>query len=90
MAKKKKLKIASSIQNKMGEEWLIQVSAVAFSEGKGANMPALGYPCAVCESTQTKLRFAESSDEVESRLVWMELQCKDCKNYTLYKHTIVR
>ncbi len=85
MAKKRKLKISPKIQNKMGLEWLIQVSEQAFSEGKGANMPALGYPCAVCASKQTKLRYAESSDEVESQLIWMELQCKDCKNYTLYQ-----
>ena len=47
-------------------------------------MPALGYPCAVCESKKTKSRFAESSDEEESNLLWMELQCKHCQNNTLY------
>ena len=47
-------------------------------------MPALGYPCAVCESKKTKSRFAESSDEEESNLLWMELQCKHCQNNTRY------
>lgn len=80
----KKQPIAANIQTQMGIEWKIEASEKSFTEGKGGNMPALGYPCAVCESKQTKLRFAESSDEEESNLLWMELQCKDCQNYTLY------
>lgn len=80
----KKQKVAASIDTQMGAEWKIEISEKGFTEGKGGNMPALGYPCAVCESKQTKLRFAESSDEEESNLLWMELQCKDCQNYTLY------
>lgn len=80
----KKQTIAANIQTQMGKEWNIEISEKGFTEGKGGNMPALGYPCAVCESKQTKLRFAESSDEEESNLLWMELQCKDCQNYTLY------
>lgn len=80
----KKPTIAPNIQTQMGEEWEIEISEKGFAEGKGGNMPALGYPCAVCESKQTKLRFAQSSDEEESNLLWMELQCKDCQNYTLY------
>lgn len=81
MAKKQ---INTNIQTQMGADWKIEVSEKSFTEGKGGNMPALGYPCAVCESKQTKLRFAESSDEEESNLLWMELQCKDCQAYTLY------
>jgi len=80
----KKQKIATKIDTQMGADWTIEISEKGFTEGKGGNMPALGYPCAVCESKQTKLRFAESSDEEESNLLWMELQCKDCQNYTLY------
>jgi hypothetical protein len=80
----KKPTIAPNIQTQMGEEWEIEISEKGFAEGKGGNMPTLGYPCAVCESKQTKLRFAQSSDEEESNLLWMELQCKDCQNYTLY------
>jgi len=80
----KKDKINPAIQAKMGEDWSIEISEKPFTEGKGANMPALGYPCAVCGSKETKIRFAKSTEEVESRLEWMELQCKDCKKYTLY------
>ncbi|WP_052595571.1 hypothetical protein [Aureispira sp. CCB-QB1] len=80
----KKQKVAAPIQKEMGEEWKIEVNDKAFTEGKGGNMPALGYPCAVCESKETKLRFAESTEEEESNLLWMELQCKNCQNYTLY------
>lgn len=80
----KKLEINPSIQTEMGEEWDIEISEKPFTEGKGANMPALGYACAICGSKDTKLCFAESTDEEESTLVWMELQCKTCKGYTLY------
>jgi len=80
----KQQKIATNIQTQMEAEWRIEVSEKGFSEGKGGNMPGLGYPCAVCESKQTKLRFAESTNEEESSLLWMELQCKDCQSYTLY------
>lgn len=80
----KKLQITSNVQTEMGTDWTIEVSEKAFTGGKGGNMPALGYPCAACGGKQTKLRFAESTDEEESSLVWMELQCKDCQHYTLY------
>lgn len=71
-------------ETQMGAEWKIEIREKGFTEGKGGNMPALGYPCAVCESKKTKSRFAESSDEEESNLLWMELQCKHCQNNTLY------
>lgn len=80
----KKIEINSLIQTQMGEEWRIEVSEKPFTEGKGANLPAWGYPCAVCGSKDTKLCFAENTDEEKSVLIWMELQCKSCKNYTLY------
>lgn len=78
-------KINPSIQEKMSPQWNIQVSNKPFSEGKGANMPAWGYPCAVCGSEQAKIQFAESTQEEESTLIWMELHCRECKNYTLYQ-----
>lgn len=81
----KKTKVSSNIQEKMGKQWNIVVSTKAFSEGKGANMPAWGYPCAVCESEQTQIQFAESTPEEKSTLLWMELHCRACKNYTLYQ-----
>ena len=34
---------------------------------------------------ETKIQFAESSQEEESNLLWMELHCRSCKNYTLYQ-----
>lgn len=80
----KKLKIATTIRQEMGAEWTIEVNANPFIEGKGGNMPALGYACAACGSKATKLRFAESTEEEESTLLWMELQCRDCQSYTLY------
>lgn len=80
----KKLKINTTIQTEMGVDWKVEIDSKPFMGGKGGNMPALGYACAVCASKATKLRFAESTDEEESTLVWMELQCKDCQNYTLY------
>ena len=78
-------KVLPSIQEKMGTQWNITVSSKAFSEGKGANMPAWGYPCAACGSEQAKIQFAESTQEEESTLLWMELYCRACKNYTLYQ-----
>lgn len=78
-------KISPKIQEKMGDQWNISLGTTPFSEGKGANMPAWGYPCAACGSEQTKIQFAESSEEEESTLLWMELHCRDCKNYTLYQ-----
>ncbi|BDS14624.1 hypothetical protein [Aureispira anguillae] len=80
----KKIKVAPSIQEQMGGAWKIEINAQPFIPGKGGNMPALGYACAVCASKATKLRFAESTEEEESTLKWMELQCKDCQNYSLY------
>ncbi len=80
----KEIKINDTIQTKMGEEWQIEVSAKPFIDEKGANMPSFGYPCGVCASSETKLRFAKSTDEEQSLLEWIELQCKDCKSYTLY------
>lgn len=79
-----KIKIDTKIAAKMDAEWLIEISPTPFIEGKGANMPSFGYPCAVCGSTDTKLRFAESTAEEESVLAWIELQCKSCKSYTKY------
>jgi hypothetical protein len=78
-------KLDTNIQQKMGDTWKMRVSAAPFSEGKGANLPAWGYPCASCGSEQTRIQFAESSDEEESELLWMELQCRDCTTYTLYQ-----
>ena len=80
----KKQKINPTIQTQMSQEWRIEISDKPFHDGKAANMPALGYPCAACASKETKLRFAESTDEVESSLEWMELQCRACQHYTLY------
>tara|TARA_B100000780_G_C20961595_1_gene383836 strand:+ start:157 stop:459 length:303 start_codon:yes stop_codon:yes gene_type:complete len=68
-------------ETQMGAEWKREKG---FTEGKGGNIPALGYPRAVCESRKTKSRFAESSDEEESNLLWMELQCKHCQINTRY------
>lgn len=78
-------KIIPAIQTRMGEAWNITVAAKPFSEGKGANLPAWGYPCAACGSEQTKIQFAESSEEEESTLLWMELRCRECSHYTLYQ-----
>ena len=80
----KKLKIDPKVKAQMGEAWDISVHPSSNFKEKGANLPALGYPCASCASKNTKIRFAESSEEEESRLLWMELQCKDCKNFTTY------
>lgn len=85
----KNLEIHSSIQAQMGEEWTIEVSDKPFTEGKSANLPAMGYACGVCASKETKLCFAESTDEEESSLLWMELQCKNCKSYTHYTKKII-
>ena len=72
------------IKARMGKEWSIQISKKPFVEGRGSSMPALGYPCGACGLKETKLRFAKSSEEVESSLEWMELQCKRCSSFTLY------
>ena len=72
------------IKARMGQEWSIEVSEKPFVEGRGSNMPALGYPCGVCGLKETKLRFAKSTEEEESSLEWIELQCKRCNSYTLY------
>lgn len=80
----KKIQLNNTIQTQMGTDWKIEVDSKSFMDGKGGNMPALGYPCGVCASKATKLRFAESTEEEESTLIWMELQCKACQNYTLY------
>lgn len=84
MSKKRSVKVHADIKREMGEAWKIEVAAKPFVDGKGGNMPALGYPCAICASKETKLRFAQSTEEEESVLKWMELQCKACKGYTLY------
>lgn len=68
----------------MGADWVIELAQQAFHEGKPGNLPTYGYPCGHCASTQTKLQFAESSDEEDSHLLWMELKCKNCQGYTLY------
>jgi|GEM_PF-2157186 len=81
----KKQKIDKKIQAEMGADWIIEIGEKPFIDGKGGNMPALGYACAACGSKDTKLRFAQSTDEEESTLEWMELQCKNCRSYTLYK-----
>ncbi|MFK7799281.1 MAG: hypothetical protein AB8E82_17660 [Aureispira sp.] len=78
-------KVSPDVQNQMGEQWNIKVSSKPFSEGKGANMPAWGYVCGGCGSEQTKIQFAESTQEEDSNLLWMELHCRACKNYTLYQ-----
>ncbi len=80
----KKIKIAPAIQKSMGAEWQIEISETSFFKEKGANIPSFGYPCAICESKETKIRFAQSTEEEESNLQWMELQCKSCKNHTRY------
>ena len=72
----KKINIIPAIQEEMGTSWKIEISEKSFIDGKGGNMPAWGYPCAACGSKETKLRFAQSTDEEESTLEWMELQCK--------------
>ena len=68
----------------MGDVWNIKLSKQPFHEGKPGNMPAYGYLCGHCASTQTKLQFAESSPGEESILLWMELKCKNCQGHTLY------
>lgn len=84
----KKLTIHPDIQLAMAGQWSIKLSNERFSEGKSANLPALGYPCAACASKHTKLCLAHSTDEQNSRLEWMELYCSDCNNYTLYTYKI--
>ena len=80
----KQPKIAKEVQERMEEEWEIQVQATPFIDEKGAKMPSFGYPCATCGSENTMIRFAESTEGEESQLKWMELGCKDCGNYTKY------
>ena len=72
------------VKTQMGQGWSIEISEKPFIEGKGGNMPTLGFLCGVCGGKETKLRFAKSTEEEESSLEWMELQCKTCKSYTLY------
>jgi hypothetical protein len=88
MAKQSKPKKQPKLNKKVAEEmsttYETEVSADPFIPGKGGNMPALGYPCAACGSKNTKLRFAESTNEEDSTLRWMELQCRDCEAYTRY------
>jgi hypothetical protein len=79
-----KININTTVQSKMEAEWQIEISEAPFINEKGANMPSFGYPCGVCGSQETKLRFAESTTGEESVLAWIELQCKDCRNYTKY------
>ncbi len=81
---KKKQIVNPLVKDKMGQEWSIEISDKPFIDGKGGNMPALGYPCGVCGGKETKLRFAKSTEEEESSLEWMELLCRTCKSYTLY------
>lgn len=76
--------IHPNILAEMGEEWEIEISDKPFTEGKSLNMPALGYACAACGGKDTTLCFAESTEEEESSLLWMELKCKTCKTYTHY------
>ena len=80
----KNLKVIPSVLQKMGMDWEIKVKDSPFTPGKGANLPALGYPCASCAGVDTKLCFAKSTEVVESTLEGMELKCKSCGNYTLY------
>ena len=80
----KQPKITEKIQERMSGEWEIKVQATPFIAEKGAKIPSFGYPCAACGSENTMIRFAESTEEEESQLKWMELECKDCRNYTHY------
>ena len=81
---KKQPKLNKIVEEEMSTDYKIELNADPFIPGKGGNMPALGYPCAACGGKDTKLRFAESTDEEESTLRWMELQCRDCQAYTRY------
>lgn len=80
----KKTTIHTRVLQSMGKDWVINIKQEPFTKGKSAKMPSLGYPCAVCANKSTQLCFAESTEEVHSRLLWMELYCRSCNYYTLY------
>ena len=80
----KKLAINQDVIRTMGQDWNIKIDTKPFTPGKSARMPSLGYPCGACANTSTQLCFAESTDEANSRLLWMELSCRACQHYTLY------
>ena len=80
----KKVEVNQEIRDQMQDEWEIEVSSQPFLDEKGARLPSFGYPCGVCASKSTVSRFARSTEEEESQLAWMELQCKECQNYTKY------
>lgn len=81
---KKSIKVMPVIQTQMGTTWDIEVRPTPFFDEKGGNLPSFGYPCAACGNQGTKLRFAESSEEEESNLLWLTLHCRTCGAYTKY------